>query len=113
MSQDAFGNYIPDVESRGEISEPDAQLLSGSGAPGASLGSNGSLYVDIVAGDVYKKFGDTWVVFTGGAGSGVQLVRYTSGDPANPPDTSLPALAYDPTGALPLKGWDSDTLTWT
>lgn len=34
--------------------------LSGSGAPGAGLGSNGDLYVDTTNKDLYAKIGGTW-----------------------------------------------------
>ena len=50
---------------------------------------------------------------TGGGGGGTaQLVTYTVAPPANPPNTALPALAYDPTGNLPILGWNTGTLTW-
>jgi hypothetical protein len=38
-----------------------------------------------------------------------QLVPYTSGNPPPPLDPGLPALAYDPNGILPTKGWDTLT----
>lgn len=47
----------------------------------------------------------------GGGGAG-QIVAYTSDPPANPADTALPAMAYDPTGALSTKGWDVGSQTW-
>lgn len=47
---------------------------------------------------------------TGGAG---QIVAYTSGTPANPADTSKPAVAYDPSGGgLPTLGWSVASQTW-
>lgn len=46
------------------------------------------------------------------SGVGSQLVMYTSGTPANPPDTSRAALAYDPNGILPTMGWNTVTLSW-
>lgn len=48
----------------------------------------------------------------GGGGSPAQMVTYTSGTPAAPLDPTKPAIAYDPTGNLPTKGWDTGTLTW-
>jgi len=48
----------------------------------------------------------------GGGGSSLQLVTYTSGSPAAPPNTSQPAIAYDPTGILPTLGWNTSTLAW-
>lgn len=51
------------------------------------------------------------IVSGGGGGSG-QIVTYTSGTPANPANTALPAWAYDPNGVLPQLGWNPNTLTW-
>jgi len=48
----------------------------------------------------------------GGGGGNAQLVTYTSGTPANPSNTSNPAIAYDPTGNLPTLGWNVNTQTW-
>lgn len=48
----------------------------------------------------------------GGGGGTAQLVTYTAGTPPNPPNTALPALAYDPTGNLPTFGWNVGTQTW-
>lgn len=49
----------------------------------------------------------------GGGGSGsAQLVTYTVAPPANPTNTAAAAIAYDPTGALPLLGWNVGTQTW-
>jgi hypothetical protein len=47
-----------------------------------------------------------------GGGGNAQLVIYTSGTPDNPPNTSNPAIAYDPTGNLPTLGWNIDTQSW-
>lgn len=48
----------------------------------------------------------------GGGGGSAQLVTYTSGTPAAPTTTSSPAIAYDPTGNLPVLGWNVNTQTW-
>lgn len=48
---------------------------------------------------------------TSGFGAG-QIVAYTVDPPANPADTSKPAIAYDPTGALSTKGWNVGTQSW-
>jgi hypothetical protein len=48
----------------------------------------------------------------GGGGGNAQLVVYTSGVPANPPNVALPAMAYDPTGNLPTMGWNTANQTW-
>ena len=45
--------------------------------------------------------------------SSIQLVIYTVDPPNNPTDTNAPALAYDPTGVLPTKGWNLATKAWT
>jgi hypothetical protein len=56
--------------------------------------------------------GDVTISATGGGGGTAQLVTYTSGTPANPPNTSLPAVAYDPNGILAFLGWDVATQQW-
>jgi hypothetical protein len=54
------------------------------------------------------------IASTGGGGGGsTQIVTYTVDPPAAPPDPASPAIAYDPTGALPTKGWNISTLAWT
>jgi hypothetical protein len=97
---------------------PDAYPNSGSGSPeGVRLGKRGDYYWDYSNNNLYVKdsagWGDTgWVIQVGSGGGSAQLVTYTSGTPADPSDTSSPALAYDPTGALPTLGWNTSTLTW-
>jgi hypothetical protein len=49
----------------------------------------------------------------GGGGGNGQMVLYTVFPPANPPNTALPAIAYDPTGALGNLNWNPATLSWT
>lgn len=39
------------------------EVLSGSGTPGAGLGSNGDIYVDLNNGDLYRKFGGAWSIW--------------------------------------------------
>jgi Collagen triple helix repeat (20 copies) len=39
-------------------------ILKGTGAPAASLGADGDLYIDTVSRDVYQKSGGTWSVIT-------------------------------------------------
>lgn len=46
------------------------------------------------------------------SGVGNQIVMYTAGTPANPPDVTRSAMAYDPNGILPSKGWNTITQTW-
>lgn len=48
----------------------------------------------------------------GGGGSGAQIITYTVAPPADPAVTSNPAIAYDPTGALPTLVWNTSTLAW-
>lgn len=48
----------------------------------------------------------------GGGGGNAQFVTYTVAPPANPTNTANPAIAYDPTGALPTLGWNTATQTW-
>jgi hypothetical protein len=48
----------------------------------------------------------------GGGGGTAQLLTYTVFPPANPPNTALPAIAYDPTGNLAMMGWNTVTLSW-
>jgi hypothetical protein len=48
----------------------------------------------------------------GGGGGNGQMVLYTAFPPANPPNTALPAIAYDPTGALGNLNWNPATLSW-
>lgn len=45
-------------------------------------------------------------------GGGAQLVTYTAGSPANPPDVTKSAIAYDPNGILPTLGWRVSDGTW-
>lgn len=50
----------------------------------------------------------------GGGGPGTeQLVSYTApGSPANPPDTSKPAMAYEVVGNGPTFGWNVALQQW-
>jgi len=40
------------------------------------------------------------------------LVAYTVGNPASPPNPAELSIAYDPTGNLPTLGWNIATQTW-
>ena len=57
--------------------------LSGNGVPANSLGNNGDLYVDLLTGDLYKKYNNQWA--EGGTGpqgpQGIQGVKGDQGDP--------------------------------
>lgn len=48
----------------------------------------------------------------GGGGGGGQIVAYTVAPPANPVNTAAEAIAYDPTGVLPLLGWSTTGQSW-
>ena len=56
--------------------------LYGSGAPGAGLGNDGDLYIDVDNGDLYAKSGGTWSL-QGNVGQVAQTVR-TDTDGATP-----------------------------
>ncbi len=49
----------------------------------------------------------------GGGGGTNQVVSYTVDPPSAPPNASQPAIAYDPTGNLPTKGWNVGSQSWT
>lgn len=38
------------------------KVLSGDGAPSNALGDNGDLYLNLITGELYKKYNDTWVL---------------------------------------------------
>jgi hypothetical protein len=68
---DPFGNYqahfdTPPTPPAGGIS----MVLSGTGAPASTLGSNGFLYVNLSTGDLYVKTNGAWTLFSGGGGGG-------------------------------------------
>jgi hypothetical protein len=89
--------------------------LSGNGVPASSLGNNGDLYVDLLTGDLYKKYNNHWAA--GGAGpqgpkgdtgeagpqgpqgiQGIQGVKGDTGDVGPQGDTGADAL-WNYTGA--------------
>lgn len=107
---DHEGNYyaaLPD-----EITGPASTLGSVGSGIGAPSGSTPvtTIYVDTSTGTVYSYSNGAWIA-QGGSG-GTQLVVYTSGVPANPPDVTKPALAYDPNGIQPILGWGTASQTW-
>jgi len=116
MAKDAFGNYIPGLtDDTGYVTPQNGQgVQTGAGAPGVSTPIS-IIYVDSNTGATYSNPTQTaggWILVGGGDGNGVQLVVYTSGTPANPPDLTKPALAYDPNGIQPILGWGTVSKTW-
>ncbi len=78
-----------------------------SAMPNATLPLTGAEVVPLVQGGVNVKATAAQI-----GGTSLQLVTYTVGTPANPPNQTAPAIAYDPTGNLPMLGWNTGTLTW-
>lgn len=110
---DPQGNYyaaLPD-EDRGSGTGSISTIGSGTGAPGVDTKIT-TIYVDVSTGTIYSYVSGVWTA-QGGGGNNGQIVKYTSGTPANPSDISKPALAYDPNGFLPIVGWDTDAHTWS
>jgi hypothetical protein len=112
MPLDPQGNYyaaLPD-----EVWAPAGGTLgsigSGSGAPTGST-SITTIYIDTstTPGTIYTYSNGAWSASGGG---GAQLLTYTSGSPATPPDPTKPAYAYDPNGFLPGLGWRVSDQTW-
>lgn len=60
----------------------------------------------------YPTFYPTSSSGSSGSSTNGQLIIYTSGTPATPSVQTSPAMAYDPTGVLPTKGWSTNSLTW-
>lgn len=121
----AATNYVPSLNPPPSPNFGSDGQHHGHGSPeGVVLADQGETYTDDDSGDFWGKItgGPTtktgWVkvgVAGGGGGGGGltgQLVRYTSGSPANPTDVTKPAIAYDPNGILPNLNWDSVSLTW-
>lgn len=107
------GNYyaaLPD-EVLGSGTGTLGTIGSGTGAPNGSTKVT-TIYIDTSTGAVYTYANGSWSAQTGSS-SGVQIVAYTSGTPANPSDITKPALAYDPNGFLPIVGWNTTTHLWS
>lgn len=111
MALDPLGNYyaaLPD-EVRGSGTGTLKTIGTGTGAPDGST-KVATIYIDIATGTIYAYANGGWVA-AGGSG-GLQGVVYTSGTPANPPDITKNAIAYDPNGFLPILGWGTISHTW-
>ena len=78
-------------------------VLSGDGAPSSSLGENGELYVDLLTGDLYKKYNNAWALQTGGGGGGGDMVLASA-------QTVTGAKTFN-SGTLLLNGATSGTTT--
>lgn len=89
-------------------------VISGSGGGGATVFTELTDVPGSYSGAANKAVtvnaGATGLVFTGVLQS--QIVSYTSGTPANPPNTALIALAVDPTRQLPTLTWNPSDSTW-
>jgi hypothetical protein len=72
----------------------------------------GTDYTVVVASGTTSKISISNLALSIALLGGTQLVRYTVGMPAAPPNPSLSAIAYDPNGMLPFMGWNSNTLSW-
>lgn len=115
--KDQYGNYQP-ISSDAGLSYPTGIMIWSSGAGNPTvLGLTalpGSAYLDNITLDQwFTADGTTWVLIApGGSGGGAQMVTYTSGTPANPPNINAAAMAYDPTGNLSTYGWDPVGHSW-
>lgn len=116
--QDSYGNYSPIQTPQAPGNTPTSNaggIIVGSGNPnGVVTALPGSVYFDETNLLLYgTNDGMTWSNLSSGGGSGTQQVyAYTSGTPTTPSNISLPAVAYDPTGNLPLLGWSTTSHTW-
>ena len=71
MAQDAFGNYVCEVETPPLAFLPSSMggASSGNGPPDDNDGTpDGSLYVDWVGLNIYIKSGGVYIIYTGPAG---------------------------------------------
>lgn len=66
--QDVFLNYQPHPTPNPTVAGGLGMTLNGTGAPSASQGNNGDTYVNLTNGDIYRKFGGSWVISSGGEG---------------------------------------------
>lgn len=112
MSTDANGNWINNIGSKREEFPGSVNVTKGHGAPSNTLGSDGDLYIDLDGSGLYEKINGVWTLVSGAGGNALQTVPYTVAPPANPPDISKQAVAYDPTGNLPTKWWNTSNHTW-
>lgn len=72
-SLDSYGNYYPNLNAGPGTSSGSAMVLSGTGAPSDSNGSDGYLYVDLSSGDIYSKSNGVWTLFSGGGAATPEL----------------------------------------
>lgn len=88
---DQYGNYTANLNSTNVTAGGLSIVLSGSGAPDNSTGSDGNLYVDLDTGDIYEKISGAWTLFSGG-GSGTQEVYGGADDPEGAVSADGPAI---------------------
>lgn len=107
--------YVPDLKHPEPFNAGTGQLLQGTGAPSASLGNNGDVYINITNGNIYSKAGDIWILSTVGSGGTVQVIAGSVADPNAgtiiPDDHSKGAIYYQK-GAYSLWNWDTQGQAW-
>jgi hypothetical protein len=57
VTSEEYGKELIDA-----IEQGGSEVLSGDGSPLNSLGENGNLYIDLISGDLYKKYDDSWYI---------------------------------------------------
>lgn len=72
----------------------DGDILTGNTAPANSLGENGNLYMNLINGDLYKKFNDAWELIIDGSG-GVEAAFEDIEQPVGIKDASLVSLSVN------------------
>jgi hypothetical protein len=70
------------------------EILTGNTAPDNSLGENGNLYMNLVNGDLYKKFNNAWALQSDGQ-SGVEAAFEDIEQPVGIKDASLVSLSVN------------------
>lgn len=81
--------------------------------PDPSVGDDGDFAVNIITGDVYVRYGDTWTLYSSSGGAGEVLLYTTTGPTADgilPSDLDHEAIAVKPHGSTFT--WDSVAHSW-
>lgn len=73
----------------------DSGILTGNTSPADSLGDNGNLYMNLINGDLFKKFNDHWVLQANGVGNGVEAAFEDIEQPVGLKTPSLVTLAIN------------------
>lgn len=72
------------------------EILTGNTAPASSLGSNGNMYVNLLTGDLYLKYNDSWELkLSGGESGGSSAALEDMEQPVGIKDASLATLSID------------------